>query len=199
MLLSDMLDATSPVIEEISTHLDRLDHSERLLQIRQLNKKRQKRLYEIAVAETSRLEDFVPSEAPRQREVIHHGKNSLPVLSHFQKRFCRSDSSEEELFGYNHNSTMSIVGPGYYVASSTEGNPEWEQRGGVVVDYYKLPDTGDVVDGWPSIKANSSGLQFFVYHKMRDFMRKVSSHVSIGIAYKGGKPIGQYFTLCRED
>ena len=199
MTLSERLKAPNPQIGEISEHLDSLGHAERLEQIRELGKKQQKLLYEIAVAETSRIEDFVPGGTPARQEVIHHGKNSLPLFTSFQKRFCLSGGEEGKIVGYNHNSTMSLVGPGYYVANSTEGNAEWEQRGGVVVDYYKVPEAGDIVEGWPRIKPNSSGLQIFVYHKMRDFMRKVSNHVSIGIAYKGGKPIGQYFILCRED
>ena len=56
---------------------------------------------------------------------------------------------------------------------------------------------------WPApaiIKPNSSGLQVLVYHKTRDYMRRVSSHVSIGAAYKGesDKEMGAYFVLCRD-
>ena len=32
----------------------------------------------------------------------------------------------------------------------------------------------------------------------RDFMRRVSAHVSIGKAYKDEKPMPAYFALCRE-
>ena len=46
---------------------------------------------------------------------------------------------------------------------------------------------------------NSKGLQFLVYHKTRDFMRRVSEHISIGAAYKKEKSLGQFFVLIRED
>ncbi len=35
------------------------------------------------------------------------------------------------------------------------------------------------------MRPNSQGLQVFVYHRTRDFMRKVSEHVSIGRASTG--------------
>jgi hypothetical protein len=38
----------------------------------------------------------------------------------------------------------------------------------------------------------------FVYNNTRDFMRRVSQHVSIGTAYKGDKALGAWFVLCRE-
>ena len=49
------------------------------------------------------------------------------------------------------------------------------------------------------MRPNSEGLQRFIYMGTRDFMRRVSEHVSIGAAYKGEKPLDHYFTLCRED
>ena len=33
----------------------------------------------------------------------------------------------------------------------------------------------------------------------REFLRKVSAHVTIGAAYKGERALDHYFTLCRED
>ena len=60
------------------------------------------------------------------------------------------------------------------------------------------PD-GPIPSSWPPVKPNSEGLQRFVYAGTRDFMRKVSDHVSIGTAYKGDKALDHYFTLCRED
>ena len=47
------------------------------------------------------------------------------------------------------------------------------------------------------------GLQVLVYHKTRDFMRKVSAHVSIGAAYKKEKRTGPLLCCavveCRPD
>ena len=33
---------------------------------------------------------------------------------------------------------------------------------------------------------------------MIDIVRRVSEHVSIGAAIRGGKPSGDYFALCRD-
>ena len=39
-------------------------------------------------------------------------------------------------------------------------------------------------EGWPTIKLNTSGLCKVVYGNMLDYLRKVSSHVTIGKAWK---------------
>ena len=39
------------------------------------------------------LDDFVPPAVPPLATIVHHGTNSLPVASHFQKRFCRPAQS----------------------------------------------------------------------------------------------------------
>ena len=67
-----------------------------------------------------------------------------------------------------------------------------------MVDYYQVPDA-EVPEGWPAVKPNEAGLQRFVYKETRDYMRRVSSHVSVGKAFKYDKtPIG-YFILCRSE
>ena len=68
----------------------------------------------------------------------------------------------------------------------------------MVVDYFMVPQ-GPVPEGWPKLRPNSRGLQMFVYNKMRDYMRRVSKHVSIGAAYRMEKRIMGYFVLCREE
>jgi hypothetical protein len=45
---------------------------------------------------------------------------------------------------------------------------------------------------------NTQGLQRFVYHKTRDFMRRLSTHVTIGAAFKEEKAHDHYFILCRQ-
>ena len=59
--------------------------------------------------------------------------------------------------------------------------------------------SGPVPDGWPRVRPNSQGLQYFVYHRTRDFMRRVSKTVSIGAAYKVERPLDHYFLLSRRD
>ena len=66
-----------------------------------------------------------------------------------------------------------------------------------MVDYFQIPD-GPVPEGWPRVIPNTRGLQTFVYHRTRDFMRKVSKHVTIGAAYKVERPLDHYFVLCRQ-
>ena len=80
-----------------------------------------------------------------------------------------------------------------FVCRLTNGDP----RGDVVIDYTKVP--GGKADDWPTIQPNEQGLSRLVYAGMEDFMRKVSTHVTIGRANKGGKETNNYFVLCRED
>lgn len=183
-------------IQEIGEWLNQQTKTERLLQIRSLTKKAQKKLYLLAEAsEPLNLDYFAPS-AKNNTEIIHEGKNSLPAFTLFQKRFCRLDDGS--IVGYNHGSTMKLVGPGYFIAKETAGNKDWEDKGSIVIDYYDVPKNKPL-DSWPEIKGNGEGLQRLVYYKMHDFMRKVSEHVSIGVAYKGGSYSGNYFILCRQD
>ena len=186
-------------ISEISSYLDGLDHVKRLEETRSLSKKQQELLYQKAEeSPLLTLEDFVPTSTPCS-EVIHYGRNTLPLPSPvklFEKRFCRPNKRENALFGYNEGITRSLIGPGYFVAKPC--TEQWKDLGSVVIDYFEVPDE-DVVSSWPKVKANHQGLQVLVYHKTRDFMRKVSIHVSIGAAYKNDKPLGHYFILCRDD
>ncbi len=186
-------------IDDVATHLDGLSHEERLAQAMTLGRRQQRRLWEVAAdAPPISRQHFVPDGVPPLTEVIHHGKNTLPVFTRFQKRFCRPDGDPELTYGYNEGFTRRFIGPGYFVAHPTAGTEGWPERGAVVVDYFMVPEH-EVVAGWPRIVPNSRGLQFFVYHKTRDFMRRVSAHVSIGAAFKVERPLGAYFVLCRED
>ncbi|MBI5478871.1 MAG: hypothetical protein HY906_08450 [Deltaproteobacteria bacterium] len=186
-------------IDEIAAYLDGLSADHRRHEVRQLGRAAQERLYELAAAAPPiTLEHFVPTATSPLTEVIHDGKNTLPALQTFQKRFCRPAGDGGRLFGYNEGVTRPVLGPGFFVAHPTAGNAEWERRGAVVVDYYLVPD-GEVAPGWPRVVPNTHGLQVLVYHQTRDFMRRVSTHVSIGAAYKGEKKLGAYFALCRHD
>jgi hypothetical protein len=185
----------------IAAYLDAMTHDDRLEAVYSLRKKGQKALFEKAAASPPiTLEHFVPSDRAPLEEVIHFGKNTLPAFKLFQKRFCRPDGAEpDKLYGYNEGLTRGIIGPGYFVTHATAGHePAWQERGAIVVNYFEVPDD-QVVDGWPKIKPNTSGLQMFVYNKTRDFMRKVSEHVSIGAAFRVEKALDAYFILCRLD
>ena len=190
----------STSIAEIGARLDELDPYERLLALNSLGRDMQRCLYQKAEgAPPIELAHFVPDPLSPRMAVHHHGHNTLPLPGphrRFQKRFCRPEDGSERLFGYNEGPTRGLVGPGYFVAMSTAGNPEWAARGAVVVDYFQVPD-GKVALGWPRVIPNEAGLQRFVYSGTRDFMRRVSTHVSIGAAFKGERSIDHYFVLCR--
>ena len=186
-------------ISDIASFLDGLSAEKRLEETRTLTKKQQEALYQKAQSSPPlTLDDFVPTTQPC-KEVIHHGRNTLPLpaaIKLFEKRFCRPTTRENALFGYNEGITRGLIGPGYFVAKPC--TEQWKELGSVVIDYFEVPEEA-VVSTWPKVKANHQGLQVLVYHKTRDFMRRVSTHVSIGAAYKNDKPLGHYFILCRED
>ncbi|MCB9743472.1 MAG: hypothetical protein H6741_25210 [Alphaproteobacteria bacterium] len=199
--LTDMLAAGAPVTE-LASLLDGLDHDGRWALLSTLNRRQQREMWNIAQGSPPiTLEHFAPANRPRLKQVVHHGRNSLPVpppFRMFRKPMCKTAEGDDRLFGYNDGATVKLFGPGYFVAYSTAGKPEWEARGGVVVDYFQVPD-GPVAEGWPAVKQNNEGLQVLIYHQTRDYMRKVSEHVSIGAAYKKEKALDHYFVLCRED
>ena len=198
MALKDLIANENTPIAEISAFLDGLAHEARLAEVNSLGKRAQAALFQRAADSSPiALAHFVPPVLPSLREVIHYGKNTLPLFTRFQKRFCRPVDTATRLYGYNEGATRGLIGPGYFVAYETRDNPAWFKLGPVVIDYFQVPD-GEVADGWPRVVPNSHGLQMFVYNKTRDFMRSVSSHVSIGAAYRGEKAMGAYFVLCRE-
>ena len=147
-----------------------------------------------------RRPESAPS-SPDGQPVVHAGWNSLPLPSSgrtFAKVFTRASGESKRLFGYNDSSLGPVIGPGFYVAYDTTSQPEWAGRGGVVIDYAQVPD-GPVPAGWPKVVPNWWGLQAAIYWPTRDFMRRVSSHVSIGAAWAVGIPVSARFMLVRRD
>ncbi|MEO8548330.1 MAG: hypothetical protein ABI678_00075 [Kofleriaceae bacterium] len=198
--LTDLVDDPHAGIDQIGSYLDRLDATTRWGEVSALGRSRQRTLFDKAAhAPAIDFAHFV-GDAPARQEVIHDGVNTLPVppaLRRFQKRFCRPARAGERLFGYNEGPTRRFIGPGYFVAIPTADKPAWSARGAVVVDYFQIPD-GDVAEGWPRVVDNHWRLQRFVYEATRDFMRRVSTHVSIGAAFKRERPLDHYFVLCRQ-
>ena len=192
-------------IDVLAAHLDGLDPEERERQANDLSGREQALLWEVA-ADAPRIElsHFVPPSRGELSPVHHPGRNTIPSPRYFQlfeKRFCKPRGESARLFGYN-ASNASFVHPGYFVAYDTAGHDEWASRGPVVIDYHLVPDE-DVPAAWPKVVPNSVGLQRLVYYRTRDFMRRVSSHVSIGRASKedvsGDRELDFWFTLCRRD
>ena len=173
--------------------LDGVGHEARLHAVREWGGKEMAPLFEAAADnDATTLEDFVPAGVAALTEVIHHGKNSLPVFTEFQKRFCRpgEGAPSDQLWGYNEQTLKLFTGPGYFVTHP------WKD-GGVVIDYTMVP--GGKVSTWPAIAPNSAGLSRFIYNGTQDVMRKVSEHVTIGRARRGDVIMDNWFALVRED
>jgi hypothetical protein len=203
MTLDQLLADPAITIGAITDWLDAMDHAGRMAAMGRTSRAQQRKLWELsASAPPITLEHFVPANVPPCTEVIHHGRNSLPAFRSFQKRFARPKDGTPRAFGYNEGATRALIGPGYFVLHDTTSNPawpaEWRERGAWVVDYFEVPE-GEVPAAWPKVVPNSRGPQILVYHRTRDFMRRVSAHVSVGAAYKVEKPMGAFFTLIRED
>ena len=194
MNLTDMILSPDADIDSIAAHLDGLDHDARVEASRSLGPKAQRKLWSLARGRAVSLDDIVPPDRGPLETVRHYGRNTLPAFTHFEKRFCRppQDADDSVLWGYNEGSARPLVGPGYFVCRGTDG----DSRGESVVDYYQVPPGKPAT--WPAIRPNTSGAQRFVYAFMHDFLRRVSTHVTIGRAYKLDRETPNCFTLCRE-
>ena len=175
-------------IERAAAGLDAMDHATRLDTVRKMGKKIQQPLFHACKGREVGIEAIVPADKADLSEVIHHGKNSLPVASHFQKRFARNPTNPNELLGYNHQDLAWLTGPGYFVAYAKDGE--------VAIDYTRSPEM--TLDTWPPILPNERGISNLVYAHMIDYLRRVSDHVTIGRAFRKGKWTENYFLLCRE-
>jgi hypothetical protein len=180
-------------LKRLAEVLDGLGHEGRVHAVRGCGKKRQAELFEAAKGHLPIDLDFLvpPSMGPLV-EVIHEGKNTLPVFTHFQKRFVKLVDEDFKIGGYNHQTLSAVTGPGYFVVGLGEG----EHEGELAIDYTKIPKTKPA--GWPEIQPNSGGLGSLVYGGMIDYLRALSTHVSIGRAYKG-KAMDAWFALVRKD
>ena len=199
--LKERLADPQTTLAQVQEHLNALPFDERLNQCMALGKKAQRRLFQLSDAPGCTLDALIPADIPGGTEVVLEGKNTLPLFTRFQKRFCWPKDRKDQLYGYNEGFTRRFIGPGYFVAHNTDVPPSedgWAERGGSVVNYFMVPPSQNaVVDGWPKVVPNSRGLQMFVYKGTRDFMRKITDDVTIGEAYKGEKSIDNYFILVR--
>lgn len=216
--MSDLYTTVSHILESnpvdpkaLAAAFDGATHEQRLDAVHQLTGKQQSKLWTVADGFMPLTDEyFVPKDVPPLQEVIHWGKNSLPVFTQFQKRFCRKPAdagapvashpkagaldakvvSASPLWGYNHQTMQPFTGPGYYVARNAD-------HGEVVVDYMHVPPGKP--ESWPPILKNGERLSRVVYYGMQDFMRGVSKHVTIGRAKKNGQWMNNWFLLLRED
>jgi hypothetical protein len=181
-------------VPRLAKDLDELGHPGRVWAVRQWTRANMATLWEaVKGVRPVTLDDFVPASVPPHVEVIHHGKNSLPAATLFEKRFARPKDPEarEMLLGFNFQTLSSLTGPGYYVAHPSA------EAGEVDIDYTMTPK--EKPPNWPDILPNSSRFGRFVYYGMVDVMRGISSHVSIGRARKRDGWLDAWFLLVRED
>ncbi len=180
---------------EIATFLDGLDSADRIEAVRALGRSEQRRLYQAVKGFAPlRLADLVPPSVPDLVAVRHYGRNTLPLFTRFEKRFARprgeDPAAPRRLLGFNFQQLAPLTGPGYFVAREDPSHAE------VLIDYRELPTQAPA--DWPPIVGNDRGLGRLVYGNMVDTLRRVSEHVSIGSAARGGKDLGSWFILCRE-
>lgn len=195
--LSALILGTTPApqkIEEIAAWLDAKAPNVRIEEVRALGPAEQQILWRLCAGRATTLDDLVPPDYGPLQPVRHYGRNTQPAFKLFEKRFCRPARATPEpvLWGYNEGPTRSFIGPGYFVVRSTPTDP----RGAAVVDYWQVPP--EKPESWPKIVPNERGLQRFVYGHMEDFLRKVSTHVSIGRAWRERRESPHLFLLCRE-
>ncbi len=193
-------------IDAIAAALDALDHQERVRQTRALRPADQATLYRLAEGRHTNLDFFVPAGTPFGVEVVHEGINTLPVIGGpFQKRFARDPDDPGRLLGYNHNNSgivshlFFVTGPGYFVVretGSTSPDGRTDHGGQLFINYYEQPAVAPVAS-WPHPKPPMAFTAGLVWGQMSDYMWRVSAHVSIGTAFKKGRPLQQYFVLVR--
>jgi hypothetical protein len=194
--LAERLREPVPDLAEISARLDRAAHAERVAATRALSRDEQRTLYRAADGFRSvRLADLVPPGIADGVTVRHHGTNTLPAFTRFEKRICRPLGEDRAkpaaLFGFNYLPWVARVAPGYFVAVDDPSRPE------VRIDYHRVPN--DRPDGWPRVRSNERIPGRFIYGFMVDALRGVSEHVTVGAAARHGRDLDSYFVLVRED
>lgn len=187
--------STTIDIDALGEAFDAASQSGRIEAIRSFSKKIQARLFDAAEGRAVPIEHMVPEGKGPLEQVIHEGRNTLPMFSNFQKRFCRPSPAEqpaerEMCWGYNHQTMSPFTGPGYFISY------EDEESGEFWIDYRDIPP--ERPDSWPKIISNKARLGRFVYHGMVDRLRRVSNHCTIGRAFKDG-PTDNWFVLVRRD
>ncbi|MCG3174861.1 MAG: hypothetical protein GMKNLPBB_03150 [Myxococcota bacterium] len=193
MKVKEFFSSGSVDINAIARYFDGLSQEERITAVRSLGKPEQQALWNAAKGRAATVDEFVPPDFAPGREVRHFGKNTLPLHTLFEKRFCRptQKTGRNELWGYNFQSLAWFTGPGYYVAYDDPATGE------LCIDYNLTPPAKP--DGWPDLAHSSKGISALIYGFMVDRMRRVSRHVTIGRAWKHGKETGNYFLLCQDE
>jgi hypothetical protein len=171
--------------------LDGLDEASRVAATVSMTPREQARLFDAAQGVRAlSLDHFVPQGVPPLETVRHAGKNSIKVISRFEKRFCRPEPDAMVLWGYNESpwAVQRVAGPGYFVCYAIGA-------GEALIDYCEVPPGKP--DAWPAVVSNSVGITKYIFGGTKDTMRGISDHVSIGRAARAGEWMDNWFVLCR--
>jgi len=164
----------------LTAALDAADHGTRLEWAYSLGGAQQYHLYALAAGQLP----LAPADLHGDDGVVvaHPGRNGLALFSRFEKRFALHGG---ELVGFNHNDWPGLIGrlarrvtgPGHYrFYASPDGTGE------VWIDYRRIPSQAH--PDFPPLVDNESGLRQLVFGNMVDVLRRVSTHVFIGDAFK---------------
>jgi hypothetical protein len=183
-------------VARLSIDLDDLGHFGRLWSVRQWTRRQMATLWEALLDfRPTTLDDFVPAATAPLVEVIHYGKNSLPMATRFEKRFCRPQTAgEAALVGFNAQSFSALTGPGYFVA-----HPATSDAGVAEVAFDYTVTATEKVPSWPPIQPSSRYLGRWVYAGSVDIVRALSTHVTIGRVRQNGTWKDTWFVLVRQD
>lgn len=181
-------------VERLVELLEGMGHEGRYHTVRTWSAKDLERIFEAVKGHKALgLDDIVPASEPLVG-VMHDLHNALPFMSPpLGKCFARIPDDPDHLVGYNVQPWARFAGPGYFTAYKGEG----EHEGELVVDYTKLPSVKAA--GWPAIRKNEGLIPGIVYGGMTDYVRGISTHVSIGAAFIGTRPRKAWFAMVRRD
>jgi hypothetical protein len=189
-------------LQRLSSDLDHLGHFGRLWSVRQWTRRHMAVLWEALLDfRPTTLDDFVPPSVAPLTEVIHYGKNSLPLATRFEKRLCRPnrapDAPAHVLVGFNVQSFAALTGPGYFVARDAASEDGATGVTAVAFDYTMR--AGERAASWPALRPSSHGVGRWVYGGAVDIVRGLSKHVTIGRVRKKGVWTDTWFVLVRQD
>lgn len=187
--LRELLGREGVTLAEVQARLASLDGPARIAECRALGRRQQARLFALAESAAPLGPEDMVATARGDEPVPWYGRNSLPAFTLFEKHFRRH---EGKVVGFNSNPALVtlVTGPGYYVCRVDPARPAE-----LLIDYTRVPEAAPA--GWPRVAENGAGLPRLVYGNMYDYCRRVSDEVVIGAATRRGRPIGQYFVLCR--
>lgn len=185
-----LVERGAPAVD-LAAHLDALSSDQRVQSVAMVRGPLVGRLYSlVGGAGRLGLGDLVDEAVPAGATVTYQGRNSLPAFSRFQKRLTRT--ADGMVFGYN-KQPMRIAGvatgPGYFVV--TEAGED--HSGELLFDYTKPPPFEPA--GWPAYRPNEVGLSRVVFMDLNDYVRRVTTGVVVGAAFRRGRDENAYFTL----